>query len=461
MGITRRNLLVGAGFGAVAVVLAACTPEPQPTKPPTSRPPTPTPTVPPGAAPAPSAWMRSTWSTDPYARGAMSYLPVGASPQLRADLGAPIGDRVFFAGEATDQDHPGTVPGAIASGRRAARAVIDAAAGGERIAVVGAGAAGAAAARALADAGLTVTVFEARERTGGRIRSVADKNWPLPVQLGAWLSASEDDGTLGAELAAQGVHRLRFDTATGWSKDGAAHTVDEGPVERAVAQAANGPSDATIIAALKASGADPAEPVLAAALSWLQATTGADTAKASSWYPPAFVPEALVGADGDVGVLVDAPLAGLKVTLTSPVSRIAYDDSGVSLRLGTGESLSFDRVVVTVPLGVLQHQAVEFSPALPFTQRGAIAALASGYVETVWAQFDETFWNVDADVWHVVGGDAPIRTWLNLQPVTGKPVLVGLVGGPEAEAFAKLGDGEAQAVVRESLRFFVRATPTP
>ena len=461
MGITRRNLLVGAGFGAVAVVLAACTPELQPTKTPTPGPPTPTPTIPPGAAPEPAEWMRSTWSTDPYARGAMSYLPAGATPQLRADLAEPIGARVFFAGEATDDEHPGTVPGAIASGRRAARAVADVAAAGERIAVVGAGAAGAAAARALADDGMTVTVFEARERTGGRIRSVADKKWPIPVQLGAWLSAGEDEGTLGAELAAQGVHRLRFETPTGWSKDGAAPTVDEARVKEAIAQAANGPADVSIVAALKAAGADPADPALAAALAWLQATTGADTAKASSWYPPAFAPDALVGADGDVGLLVDTPLADLKVTLASPVTRIAHDESGVSLRLGTGESLSFDRVVVTVPLGVLQHQAVEFAPPLPFAQRGAIAALASGYIETVWAQFDEAFWKVDADIWHVIGGDAPIRTWLNLQPVTGKPVLVGLVGGAEAEAFAKLGDAEAKAAVRESLRFFVSATPTP
>lgn len=79
----------------------------------------------------------------------------------------------------------------------------------------------------------------------------------------------------------------------------------------------------------------------------------------------------------------------------------------MSLRLGTGESLSFDRVIVTVPLGVLQRRAIEFAPPLPFAHRGAIAALASGYVETVWVQFDEAFWNVDADLWHVVGGDAP------------------------------------------------------
>ena len=461
MGMSRRTLLVGAGAGAVAVVLAACTPEPQPTRTPTSAPPTPRPTVAPGAAPEPTSWMRSTWSTDPYIRGAMSYLPAGTAPQSRNDLAAPLGGRVFFAGEATDSDHPGTVPGAIASGQRVALAVIAASTGTERIAVIGAGAAGATAARALSDAGRTVTVFEARETPGGRIHSVIDKNWPIPVQLGAWLSDPKDADSFGGAAAARGIHRLTFGTPTGWSEDGTAPSIDEEPVHKAIAQAANGPSDVSLVKALQEAGSDPADPALGAALAWVQATTGADAEKASSWYPPVFAPDALVGADGDLGVIVADALSGVKVSLASPVMRVAYDGSGVSLRLGTGESLSFDRVVVTVPLGVLQQQSIEFAPPLPFAQRAAIAAIASGFVETVWMQFDSAFWSVDADLWHVVGGDGPIRTWLNLQPVTGRPVLVGLVGGPDAEAFAKLSDGDARAAARESLRFFVPPTPTP
>ncbi|WP_295013412.1 FAD-dependent oxidoreductase [uncultured Microbacterium sp.] len=462
MGITRRTLLVGAGAGAVAVVLAACTPQPSPTTSPTAtRPPRPRPTLAPGAAPEPAAWVRSAWSTDPYARGAMSYLPAGATPRLREDLSSALAQRVFFAGEATDPDRPGTVPGAVDSGRRAAAEVVAASSSEERIAVIGAGAAGAAAARALSDAGRTVTVFEARERTGGRIRSISGKDWPFTVQLGAWLSPTEDAGTLGGTLAAEGIHRIGFDAATGWSKDGAAPTVDGGPLKAALERAANAASDVPVDEALTAAGANPEDPALAAALAWVQATTGADTAKASSWYPPSFLPDALFGADGDLSVLVDDALDGVKVALASPVSRVAYDDSGVSLRLGTGEAQSFDRVVVTAPLGVLQRQGIEFSPALPFAQRGAIAGLASGFVETVWARFDEAFWKADADIWHVVGGDGPIRTWLNLRPVTGHPVLVGLVGGPDAEAFAKLGDDQALLGVRESLRFFVAETPSP
>src|SRR5690606_33361134 len=195
-------------------------------------------------------------------------------------------------------------------------------------------------------------------------------------------------------------------------------------------------------------------PALAAALAWLSATTGADPAKASSWYPPAFAADALTGMDEDLGAFFDEHLEDLEVTLASPVVRVAYDDSGVSLRLGTGEALSFDRVVVTAPLGVLQQQGIEFAPTLPFAHRGAIAALASGSLETVWMRFDEPFWDAEQPIWHVVGGDGLIRTWINLLPATGEPVLVGLAGGVAAEQLSALSERDARVAARQSLAFF-------
>jgi monoamine oxidase len=123
----------------------------------------------------------------------------------------------------------------------------------------------------------------------------------------------------------------------------------------------------------------------------------------------------------------------------------------VSLRLGTGESLSFDRVVVTVPLGVLQENGIEFSPALPFEHRGAIAALQMGHIETIWLRFEEAFWDTDATIWHLVEGDATIRTWFNLLPATGENVLVGVVGGAAAAEFAELDDRAATAAAMAAL----------
>ena len=62
------------------------------------------------------------WQADPFSRGAYSYAGVGGSNAYRA-LAKPVANTLFFAGEATS-DQTGTVAGAIASGRRAARQIL-------------------------------------------------------------------------------------------------------------------------------------------------------------------------------------------------------------------------------------------------------------------------------------------------------------------------------------------------
>ncbi len=60
------------------------------------------------------------WQGDPYARGAYSYVPAGASG-APAVLAEAVEDTLLFAGEHTDvTGHPGTVHGAMRSGLRAA-----------------------------------------------------------------------------------------------------------------------------------------------------------------------------------------------------------------------------------------------------------------------------------------------------------------------------------------------------
>ena len=63
------------------------------------------------------------WQTDPFARGAYSYMAVGGGDARRM-LAEPLEDTLFFAGEATDtEDEAATVTGALQSGERAAREV--------------------------------------------------------------------------------------------------------------------------------------------------------------------------------------------------------------------------------------------------------------------------------------------------------------------------------------------------
>lgn len=67
------------------------------------------------------------WKKDPYAKGGISYHLPGGLLADREALSAPVGGKLFFAGEATDfTGEAGTVSGALKSGERAAFELIDA-----------------------------------------------------------------------------------------------------------------------------------------------------------------------------------------------------------------------------------------------------------------------------------------------------------------------------------------------
>lgn len=85
---------------------------------------------------------------------------------------------------------------------------------GRHVAVVGAGMAGLAAARRLTDAGVTVTVLEARNRIGGR--TWTDTSLGVPIDLGAaWLHGSEGNPLLGlAEAVGARAVATDFDDVT-------------------------------------------------------------------------------------------------------------------------------------------------------------------------------------------------------------------------------------------------------
>jgi monoamine oxidase len=65
------------------------------------------------------------WASEPFSRGAYSWIPTGGLAAPSA-LAAPVDGRLFFAGEATDlAGDPGTVHGALATGARAAREIVE------------------------------------------------------------------------------------------------------------------------------------------------------------------------------------------------------------------------------------------------------------------------------------------------------------------------------------------------
>nr|WP_298727715.1 NAD(P)/FAD-dependent oxidoreductase [uncultured Steroidobacter sp.] len=63
------------------------------------------------------------WQSDPYSSGAYSYAGVGGG-RAKRQLARPVEQTLFFAGEALDMEESSSVGGALSSGQRAAKAVL-------------------------------------------------------------------------------------------------------------------------------------------------------------------------------------------------------------------------------------------------------------------------------------------------------------------------------------------------
>lgn len=72
-------------------------------------------------APQPLKSVVTRWCTDPSSLCAYSFDAVGVPMSAHDDLRASVGSSLFFAGEATSRDYPGTVHGAFSTGTEAAR----------------------------------------------------------------------------------------------------------------------------------------------------------------------------------------------------------------------------------------------------------------------------------------------------------------------------------------------------
>lgn len=415
--------------------------------------------------PEPLAMIRTSWSTDPWARGSYSYLPVGATPALRAALAQPINGRLFFAGEATSSKAPATVHGALASGQRAAQEVLDAADTNEVVAVLGAGVAGLAAARALHDAGYSVVVVEARERIGGRVATVRSDVWPIPVELGAsWvhdISASDLAETL-ERLAINTADYVYENDSTLFTGGVTQESLDDAAdaIEAAIDSVNNAEADVSIAAAIDVSGVA-IDPLALSHFDEVELASeyGANADEMSAWWG---TEEGSEGDDllvlGGYGALADDLATGLDIRMSTAVSAVSWNDNGVELALIDGAPLTCDRVIITVPLGVLAAGGISFQPPLPESHQAAIGTMRTGLLDKVWFVFPEQFWSNESLIWNRVDEPGtPFREWYNLAPLTGKPVLLALHGGRTARAWAQRSDDDIRAAGIAALQQFIDA----
>jgi monoamine oxidase len=155
---------------------------------------------------------------------------------------------------------------------------------------------------------------------------------------------------------------------------------------------------------------------------------------------------------------------GLDIRLSTPVSAIDYGGCMVTVTTSAGMH-ACDHVIVTVPIGVLKSGSITFSPALSAAKAGAISRLGSGLLNKCILEFPAgtQFWPADRAV---LGTSSPVRgafsTFLNLQHLTGKPVLMGWLVGDAALERESWTDAAIAAEAMARLRATVSATaPDP
>lgn len=74
------------------------------------------------------------------------------------------------------------------------------------------------------------------------------------------------------------------------------------------------------------------------------------------------------------------------VRLNSPVKHVSYDGDGARITLEDGTEDAADAVIVTVPIGALRH--VEFSPALPESQQDVIREGSNSIGFKIWIKVE-------------------------------------------------------------------------
>lgn len=333
------------------------------------------------------------------------------------------------------------------------------------IIIIGAGAAGLMAARVLSNAGKRVVVLEARNRLGGRISTLEDNSFSVLAESGAEFIHGDLPVTIGILREAG----LKFHAIEGeiWRQENGSLKKEEDFVEggELLSQRLKELNKDIPIAdflQLHFSG-DRYASLRNSVKGFVEGYDAADTTRASAF---ALRAEWSAGDDkdqyrpnGGYGHLVrflenDCKRAGCLFHLSAIVKEIRWQPENVEVATDKHTCYLAKKVIVTVPLGVLQSApesagAISFNPSLPEKMKAA-QAMGFGDVIKILLEFRDAFWREKATEERVgkslknmgwLFSAAQIPTWWTQLPEK-STLLTGWLAGPRANEMKDMGDDE-------------------
>uniref|UniRef100_A0A3B4WVH5 Lysine demethylase 1B n=1 Tax=Seriola lalandi dorsalis TaxID=1841481 RepID=A0A3B4WVH5_SERLL len=174
-------------------------------------------------------------------------------------------------------------------------------------------------------------------------------------------------------------------------------------------------------------------------------------------------------------VLLHKLAEGLDVRTKCPVQAIDYSGDVVKVTSSNGSQWTAQKVLVTVPLTLLQKNSIQFNPPLPDRKLKAIHSLGVGIIEKIALQFPYRFWDnkiQGADYFgHIPPGPdkrGMFSVFYDMEPQGKQAVLMSVITGDAVPAVRDMEDKEVvdecmkvlrelfkEQEVPEPLRFFI------
>lgn len=312
--------------------------------------------------------------------------------------------------------------------------------------VIGAGAAGIAAARALHDAGVDTLLIEARDRIGGRARTIHHGDAALDLGCG-WLHSARRNSW--ADVARAAGFTIATDTANwseqwrdlGYSAEEQAAFGRAWDAWEARARAAAGGPDQPLSAFVAPN--DRWRPMLDAISGYVNGANLSDVSL-HDWlsYEDAATDDNWALREG-YGTLVAHHAAGLAVRTGVAASHVDHNDRVLRVTTNAG-TITARTVIVAVPTSILADERLSFTPTLP-DKHAAAAALPLGIADKAFLAVTGADWPHDA---HLIGNPHTACTASHRLSPFGWPVVESFFGGDCAD---QLEAGDATAFAIEEL----------